>query len=1013
MSMVNLDNECVKYPLLISMFLTSTALADTWTVDDDGKADFDNIQDAVNAASDGDEIIVAPGTYTSKNDVVVNIDNKEIWLHGIDPDYTFVDGESVRKGFLCTGEKTGKTVIENLTITNCYTSQWGAGMRNFSDLTLANCIFSNNSCEGSSNWGGGGMYSQGSPTLSNCTFINNMSGRLGGGMHHYANSAGYGASITNCLFLNNTSISSGGGMYLSGQNVTALSNCTFEGNEGISCGGFWCDENTSVTLTNCTVANNIANEYSGGGFCSSGDVTLIDTIVCENVPNQIWGHWHDGGGACVASSCQDQDGDGLPDKCGGVGDGVHHVPSEYPTIQDAIDIAGTGDEIIIAPGTYTGDGDAVFNTRGKQVWIHSSGGPDVTIIDGEETRVGILCITGESNTTIIEGLTITKTQQSGAIVCYYTSPIIRNCVIRESFGWFGFYCDQSNPVLDGCIFSNNGCYYGALYSRDSDIKLTNCTFENNNKGAMYCLGGNPTVTSCTFTNNSGHLTTPVSGGAIYFVSDMSYPDNSFEYITITGSTFTNNESTTGGAIYVKDAIPLIDDCLIADNTASSSSSGNGGGIYLEINLLAYDGIGFTPKISNCTFNGNQMKYPYPESNGGGIFIDVFLYLGEPLSFPIAIENCSFANNSLESPYGSAIGSVGNGAISILDCVFENNTNLYDWGSPLYCNEFTTVTDTLLCGNTPNEIVGNYIDGGGNCISSSCEDADGDGWPDFCTSVGDEVLEVPQEYSTIRDAINAADDGDEIVIAPGTYTDTGQSVIKTHGKQIWIHSSDGPEVTIIDGEDIRQVIRCTSGETSKTIIEGLTITRGLGAYFGEDPDYILAGGGGAFCDNGSPIFKGCVFSNNNASDYGGALFNRGENTVLENCIFVDNQALSGGAVNCWRATIFLNCVIKNNTAAYYDGGIVSNSYASLTNTTVCGNTPNQIGGEWTDNGGNTIADECPLDCPDINGDGYVNVTDLLVVIDQWGLTDSPADLNQDGIVDVTDLLIVVGNWGPCE
>jgi hypothetical protein len=47
------------------------------------------------------------------------------------------------------------------------------------------------------------------------------------------------------------------------------------------------------------------------------------------------------------------------------------------------------------------------------------------------------------------------------------------------------------------------------------------------------------------------------------------------------------------------------------------------------------------------------------------------------------------------------------------------------------------------------------------------------------------------------------------------------------------------------------------------------------------------------------------------------------------------------------------------------------------------------------------------------DGYVNVSDLLVVIDQWGLTNSPADLNFDGIVDVTDLLIVVGNWGPCE
>ena len=37
------------------MFLTSTALADTWTVDDDGKADFDNIQAAIDAASDASD----------------------------------------------------------------------------------------------------------------------------------------------------------------------------------------------------------------------------------------------------------------------------------------------------------------------------------------------------------------------------------------------------------------------------------------------------------------------------------------------------------------------------------------------------------------------------------------------------------------------------------------------------------------------------------------------------------------------------------------------------------------------------------------------------------------------------------------------------------------------------------------------------------------------------------------------------------------------------------------------
>ncbi len=43
---------------LVVCVLSGAAFADTWTVDDDGKADFDNIQAAVDAASDGDEIVV-------------------------------------------------------------------------------------------------------------------------------------------------------------------------------------------------------------------------------------------------------------------------------------------------------------------------------------------------------------------------------------------------------------------------------------------------------------------------------------------------------------------------------------------------------------------------------------------------------------------------------------------------------------------------------------------------------------------------------------------------------------------------------------------------------------------------------------------------------------------------------------------------------------------------------------------------------------------------------------------
>lgn len=59
-------------------------------------------------------------------------------------------------------------------------------------------------------------------------------------------------------------------------------------------------------------------------------------------------------------------------------------------------------------------------------------------------------------------------------------------------------------------------------------------------------------------------------------------------------------------------------------------------------------------------------------------------------------------------------------------------------------------------------------------------------------------------------------------------------------------------------------------------------------------------------------------------------------------------------------------------------------------------------------------ECIESCfCDLHVDGEINVSDLLVVIGQWGNSCGNADLNVDGQVDVMDLLLVIGAWGPCE
>ena len=91
---------------------------------------------------------------------------------------------------------------------------------------------------------------------------------------------------------------------------------------------------------------------------------------------------------------------------------------------------------------------------------------------------------------------------------------------------------------------------------------------------------------------------------------------------------------------------------------------------------------------------------------------------------------------------------------------------------------------------------------------------------------------------------------------------------------------------------------------------------------------------------------------------------------------------------------------------------------LTDTTVCSNTPGQVDGNWTDNGGNCVqesCDDCDLaECPaDFNGDDQVNGQDLGVFLIEWGeCAGCAADLNGDGFVDGIDLGLFLVAWGPC-
>ena len=166
------------------------------------------------------------------------------------------------------------------------------------------------------------------------------------------------------------------------------------------------------------------------------------------------------------------------------------VPDEYATIQAAIDAAADGDVVIIAPDTYTGDGNRDIDFLGKAVTVRSIDPNDPNIIaatiincNGTEAEPhrGFYFHSGEDCNSVVSGFTITNgyANRGG-----------------------GIYCVSSNPTLIKCIFSGNSSRYdgGGVYNYASSPTISNCTFSKNSAGEE---GGG--INNCSHHNGAGDL----------------------------------------------------------------------------------------------------------------------------------------------------------------------------------------------------------------------------------------------------------------------------------------------------------------------------------------------------------------------------------------------------------------------------------------------------------------------------------------------------------------------------
>ena len=122
----------VKKVLVLCVFLALAVpcAARTITVDDDGPADFNTIQAAIDDSNNGDIIVVYPGTYTGDGNRDINYHGKAITVRSTDPNnvdivaVTIIDcngtEDDPHRGFYFRNSENSNSVLDGLTITNGY-----------------------------------------------------------------------------------------------------------------------------------------------------------------------------------------------------------------------------------------------------------------------------------------------------------------------------------------------------------------------------------------------------------------------------------------------------------------------------------------------------------------------------------------------------------------------------------------------------------------------------------------------------------------------------------------------------------------------------------------------------------------------------------------------------------------------------------------------------------------------------------------------------------------------------
>lgn len=507
-----------------------------------------------------------------------------------------------------------------------------------------------------------------------------------GGNASYGGAINGKCTVINCLFKSN-SADCGGAIY-EGSAV----NCTFEKNFANCGGAIYLNDEGSVEK--CNFVNNTAYQYGGAIYLTKNNMLLAD---CNFINCNVNGFNESRGGAI-------------------------YWKGNYGSLKN---------------NNFTNCSVNAFNESqgGAIYWVGDNGSlKDCSFSNcSSESFVNSVWDT-ESH--IKQGMAIYWMGKNGSLAnCSFASCFSKGpgTIQGGAVYWRG-----NESKFEDCCFENNSAdSEGFICLLDSESSLINCSFVNNDGGAVKNVYY---VFNCSFINNSRNG--PADEGIVcYFkkVIDSRFVNNKGRAIRgekideiIYNCYFVNNYGFDGGAVYT---VYSVDNCTFNNNQANRS----GGAIYDAVNVAnckfinnSADLGGATHLVSNvinCSFINNSAISGFNinyDGCGGAILSSNYVF------------NCTFENN-----YAKVSGS----AICIADrvekCIFTNNHADNAYGNinyPAFCGD--NIDDTVINCTFENNVGGGaYYVNAVNCIFKNNSPADYI-W-DFiscskCTFIGEQV-----------------------------------------------------------------------------------------------------------------------------------------------------------------------------------------------------------------------------------------------------------------------------------